>query len=256
MEKTSQLNRKYKAVIFDLDGTAIPNQKDGRPSPRLVSAVEQAKQSTFICAATGRPWSNCFEVIRALGLISPCIISGGTQIIDPATKKILWQHPLDQEQVRSIIKVMKQYSYKLYLSDDLVRHSPANIRDVHAENIIYISNIHPHSVPNVLQSLLSIPNIVAHGAPSWKPGYIELHVTHIEATKENALHILIEILGLKREEIIGVGDGDNDLPLFAAVGYKVAVGNASDSLKAAADLIAPSESEDGLAQVIEQLLLT
>ena len=52
-----------------------------------------------------------------------------------------------------------------------------------------------------------------------------------------------------------VGDGNNDLPLFELAGWKVAMGNGADVLKEAADWIAPSVDEDGLAVAIERFIL-
>lgn len=47
----------------------------------------------------------------------------------------------------------------------------------------------------------------------------------------------------------------NDLPLFEASGFKVAMGNACPELKAVADYIAPSVTEDGLAHVVDRYIL-
>lgn len=77
----------YKAVIFDIDGTAVPNRSDGAPSARLVNAVAAAKHKIHLIAATGRPASLALPVIRKLQLIDPCVISGGTVIVDPVTGK-------------------------------------------------------------------------------------------------------------------------------------------------------------------------
>ncbi len=57
------------------------------------------------------------------------------------------------------------------------------------------------------------------------------------------------------EEIIGVGDGDNDLPLFDSVGLKVAVANATDKLKSLADEVVAEADKDGLADVIQKHIL-
>jgi hydroxymethylpyrimidine pyrophosphatase-like HAD family hydrolase len=46
-----------KAIIFDLDGTAIPNKKDGMPSKRLIETVAKAQKKVRVSVATGRPLS-------------------------------------------------------------------------------------------------------------------------------------------------------------------------------------------------------
>jgi hydroxymethylpyrimidine pyrophosphatase-like HAD family hydrolase len=55
--------------------------------------------------------------------------------------------------------------------------------------------------------------------------------------------------------MIGVGDGHNDLPLFEACGFRVAMGNADEELKKLADYIAPSVEDDGIVDVIEKFIL-
>ena len=62
-------------------------------------------------------------------------------------------------------------------------------------------------------------------------------------------------MNIKTEETIGVGDGFNDIPFIQETGFKVAMGNAVDDLKAIADYIAPTVEEDGVAHVIEKFVL-
>ena len=55
--------------------------------------------------------------------------------------------------------------------------------------------------------------------------------------------------------MIAIGDGPNDFPMLMAAGFKVAMGNASDDLKAIADYIAPTVEKDGVVDVIEKFIL-
>lgn len=64
------------------------------------------------------------------------------------------------------------------------------------------------------------------------------------------------MIDIKKDEIIGVGDGYNDLALFEAVGLKVAMGNGVEELKAKADYITKHVDKDGLADVIEKFVLS
>ena len=63
------------------------------------------------------------------------------------------------------------------------------------------------------------------------------------------------MINVQKETAVAVGDSNNDLPLFKGVGYKVAMGNATNELKAEADYITASVEDDGLAQFIEQKIL-
>ena len=63
-----------------------------------------------------------------------------------------------------------------------------------------------------------------------------------------------EHLGIQREEIICIGDAGNDLDMIEYAGLGVAMGNAFEEVKAAADYITGSNEEDGVAQVIEKFV--
>ena len=57
-------------------------------------------------------------------------------------------------------------------------------------------------------------------------------------------------LGIERSEIACIGDGENDLTMFRAAGMKMAMGNAVEELKRAADIVLPSNEKDGAAEGI------
>ena len=243
-----------KAIIFDLDGTAIPNEKNGMPSQRLINTVAKAQQKAKISVATGRPLTNSLHILKALKITSPCVIAGGTQIIDPVTKETLWKKELSADQVREIISVSIPYSYDVWISDQL-EASPAK-KDIiiQPEQVIYIMAVSNEDAKIIMQKLALIPDITAHEVISWTPDHIDIHITHKDATKKHALQELLTIEQVDKENVMVVGDADNDLPLFEVAGYKVAMGNGSDRLKKAADHVTESVENDGLAIAIEKEL--
>lgn len=246
----------YKAIIFDLDGTAIPNKPNGMPSQRLVDAVEQAQGKIKLCAATGRPITNAKAILTALNLQDPCVISAGTQIVDPATDKILWEASLEPADVTAILNICKPYHYEVLIRNELMGDgSSAATRqpiDGHV-NVMYVMGCAQPDADAILAELEKLPNVTAAGVLSWTHEGIDIHITHKEATKEHAIAELLKILGLSKDEVIGVGDADNDVHLFAGVGYKVAMGNGTDRLKGLADKVVDTVDDDGLAKVIEEL---
>ncbi|MGI8419548.1 MAG: HAD family hydrolase [Candidatus Levyibacteriota bacterium] len=108
---------------------------------------------------------------------------------------------------------------------------------------------------DILQKQINkVTGVEAHIGGSWTKNRVDIHVTHQEATKKYALNQLLKILDCEKQDVIGVGDTDNDLPLFDSVGYKVAMENGTDTLKSKADRIAVSVDKDGLAKFIEETL--
>ena len=82
-------------------------------------------------------------------------------------------------------------------------------------------------------------------------GTFELYPTAI--SKATGIQVVLDRLGLGREDAYAFGDGTNDLEMIAYCGCGVAMGNADDEVKAAANLVCPPVWEDGLAQVLRQL---
>ena len=70
--------------------------------------------------------------------------------------------------------------------------------------------------------------------------------------KARSLAVLLEKLGMTREEMAAMGDGYNDLSMIKFAGLGIAMENAQEPVKAAADCIALSNDEDGVAIAIEQ----
>nr|WP_196053032.1 HAD-IIB family hydrolase [Bacteroides clarus] len=86
-----------------------------------------------------------------------------------------------------------------------------------------------------------------------EPYFLELVPLGID--KARSLAVLLEKIGITREEMIAMGDGYNDLSMIKYAGLGIAMGNAQEPVKAAADYIAPSNDEDGVAIAVEQHFL-
>src|SRR5262249_52546314 len=85
------------------------------------------------------------------------------------------------------------------------------------------------------------------------PTYLE--VTRAEASKGDAVKRLASHLGIALERILAIGDSHHDLSMLAVVGTAVAMGNAAEEGKAAADMVAPSNDEEGVSWVLRELVL-
>jgi len=245
---------KYKALIFDLDGTAIVTQKDAFPSQRTIEAVKEAQKYVSVSVATGRLLYNAKYIIDAFGIKNPCIFAGGSQVKNPVSNEIIWSKQMTALQVGHILNICKQYPYSLYISEDQKLYLP-NEKESQPEMIIYIMDVPKDKSESILHALSSIDNIAAHATGSWKMGCWDIHITHKDATKKSGLAYLLDSLKVKREEVMVVGDTGNDIPLFESGGLKVAMGNATDELKLKADFVTKSVYEDGLAYAIEKFIL-
>lgn len=242
---------KYKSLIFDLDKTAVPGEMDGLPSEALISVVKKAKNILKISTASGRSVQNCRDIWKALGIIDPCIISGGSQVMDPISEDILWEEQLPEGCIEQIAQISLNRCMNLAINGTIFE---TDSELPNAATIIVVVGIKTEESEDLANKYSQIPNIAAHILPSWMGGneLRDIHLTHLHATKKHAVEKLLEILGVNKDEAIGVGDGNNDMPLFESVGYKVAMGNAQEALKNSADYITDTFDNDGLAKFIEE----
>jgi Cof subfamily protein (haloacid dehalogenase superfamily) len=82
-----------------------------------------------------------------------------------------------------------------------------------------------------------------------------LEVMNPRVSKGEGLRIALDRRGIRPGEAVAFGDEENDLPMFAAAGFSVAPANAKEPVRQAADLIVPSNAEDGVAAFLEETFL-
>ena len=80
-------------------------------------------------------------------------------------------------------------------------------------------------------------------------------ITHIEATKESALEFLCQRWAIDPAHVLALGDAEADIGMIRMAGTGVAMGNAHPEVRAAADWIAPSAGDAGVAVALRQFIL-
>lgn len=245
----------YKALLSDVDGTLIPNKKDAQPSTAVIAAVTKAKGLIHIGVATSRPLFMLQNLFAKLPLSGPCVISGGSQIYDATTKKIVWEQRLEVEKIEEIFMVFRKHAVPMFINDgsqDVLYDGSSKLEPVLG---VFVPDIDQQLVQELHEELKTIEGISPHQIASHTPGKVILDITHGLATKQHGVMEVAKILEIDSKEIIGVGDGYNDFPLLMACGLKVAMGNAVEDLKAIADYVAPTVDDDGVADVINRFVL-
>lgn len=247
---------KYKALISDVDGTLVPNYAGGRLSQRVIDTIAKAQEKIHIGIATARPYAVALPIVEKLKLSGPSIIHSGAQIIDFTTHKIYRQHEFIREDIKLVYEIVKKHKVGMYIDEEMTTLDASDSFEFD-EPILgsYITSLTTEKADELIEEFSKIPTIAAQKIPSYDKGKIDISVSPSQATKQHGILEVAEILGIKTEEIIGIGDGYNDFPLLMACGLKIAIGNAVPELKQIADFIAPSVEEDGVAEVIEKFVL-
>lgn len=244
----------YKGVIFDVDGTTVPLGAM-EADPETQAAIEENREVIHLCAATGRSAEFARPILKSLGLVDPCVIMGGSAIVDPQSFEVLWEKTIDAAQVEEVAKILKGFEAQLFICKDASQESE-QVEDIPTRTplvILYALAMKPAKALSLIEELDGIDNVAAHSTPSWDEGMVDVHITHAEGTKEHGIYELKRLIGLTAHELVGVGDSGNDMPIFRAVGHRVAVGNASPELINLADEVAPSLEEHGLVSVINRV---
>lgn len=255
---------KYKAIMLDIDGTVIPYQYDSMPSKRVREAITKAKEKIHICLVTGRSYYSTKKILKPLGLTDGyVVIDTGAFVIDIKTNEVIHKQIIEKKDVSHVIDVFEKNKITFYIkTEESLSRNDDNFPsykmgdDIGKVSMFYTYEDFSLEETHIIMNELARPHLNIYRTRHKNPEKYGLNITHVNATKLRGIEIVAEKLNLKREEIIGVGDGYNDFPLLMASGLKVAMGNALPDLKAIADYVAPTVDKDGVADVIEKFILS
>lgn len=252
---------KVKVIFTDLDGTAVDSPSTHSVTSRLAEAVRSAYVAGIkVCAVTGRAAAGARDILIEMSMRDPVIISGGTRIVDPVSGEEIWGLDIPEDSLKKVLQEIEGTEYPLvwndfsaadYFEGGWPQASFTSVKDIYFFEICFVPE---KEGLELAQKLSKINGIEVVLSKAWREGCLDLHVMNKDATKEHSVYELQKMLSVKKEETLGVGDGLNDLHLFNAVGYKVAMGNAVQELKDAADVVIGDVKDDGLAEFIEKLV--
>jgi Cof subfamily protein (haloacid dehalogenase superfamily) len=269
---------KYKLLVVDVDGTLVG--KDGSISPVDIEAIKKAGAAGILVAlSTGRVIKACRHIIDELALDGYHMFFDGAVISHPQKEEVIYSKPINRRVLRRAIGFAetngiylelyttdKFYAGKANWSDDVHRNyfgvEPV-ITDLHelcmCEPVVKAELISHSAAEDRQVSMFrkefdgilrfSIAHSPAH------PDIEFINIIDPGVSKGEALKFLALHYGIGREEVIAIGDGLNDIPLFEAAGTTVAMGNAFDELKKIADYITLDVESGGVAQAVEKFVL-
>lgn len=261
-----------KLIACDLDGTTMG--EDLVFSPRLLQAVWHAQErGTMVVIATGRGYSSALFFARQLGAVAPLICYQGA-LIKTQEGETIYRITLSSEHLPQVVSFCEEGRWELTMYCDDQIYYTARVHDQAYYNRWF--NLPSHLVDNLLAALPSDPIKFIAIAPTktlgdqlqtqlsqFARGRFQITRSHdwfvegipLDASKGRAVARLAERLGIRREEVMALGDHGNDRSMVEWAGLGVAVGNASPDVKAVADAIVPPQSEDGAAWAIERYVL-
>lgn len=267
-----------KLIVSDVDGTLLTSAKQ-ELTDRTLRAIRRAEEEKGVpcMIATGKacgPWTA--QILPALASPMPQIFLQGLYIRD-AQGHVMYSRTLDISVIEQVVGLARELDVTLvaYSSDRIL----CDKTDVHTDRLVFYGEPVPEPVGDILSYLSNNPcdifkcifmadseSITTRVHPmvhasldrvsltSALTGMLE--VLPAESSKGKGVKFVLDTLGIHPDNVMALGDGDNDVEMLDMVGLGIAVANASPALKKHATLISPyTNDQDAVAHAIEDHVL-
>ncbi len=268
-------------LALDLDGTLLNDRN--QVSPANAKAVQQARaQGVKVAICTGRVQCEAEYAAVQLGGCDYMVTCNGACVYDVVNRKHLFINIMPYSLCQKIIDALDSFHifYQIYVDDavccpahlfDNFFKVPMNKEYLHMfsdtqvllenprEDIInkkldvikyFVPNFDQDLVAQVRRKVSTIPGVeVLYSSP------YAIEVLQEGMDKLNGLTRLTNQLGITFDQVMTVGDSENDFKVIKAAKYGVAMENADDYIKKAAYYVTASHTEDGVARAVEKLIL-
>lgn len=262
----------YRLLAIDLDGTLLTPQRIITPRTHAVLRKVVAAGMSLVIA-TGQTLSVLKAICGDLPLSATQIIYNGAMIVDIQTDTILYEQLVPMQQIIPTLAML---------------HDAGLHRVYHTHQHVYVDQNTPNArnwyLPPVAPAI-EVPDVaslypeacvklVGVGDPATlreqrqmferrltgqlyvtQASHELLEFLHPAVSKGSALASLTRMLGLSPEEVVAFGDNHNDIGMLTFAGLGIAMGNAHDEVKAAADYVTLRNAEEGVAAAIEAKIL-
>lgn len=251
-------------VFFDLDGTLL--NEDKQIQPAVVDAVRKLTESgVLVGIATGRAPFLIGDIRRQLG-IDTYVTFNGQYVVQG--ERVIHKNPLESQELEKLDQAAKTNGHPMVFLNDLeMRANKGEDQDI-AKSLTDLKAEYPPVDPGFYRSRDIYQALLFCRSP--EEGMYEDRRNHFQfirwhdfsvdvlpATGSKALGIerILHHVGVKRENTYAFGDGLNDIEMLKFVGTGVAMGNAFEATKRAADWVTDDVSEDGVASGLRKLKL-
>ena len=259
-------------IATDLDDTLLDAASS--LTPRTRRALDAARAlGCGITICSGRMLEATMPIARDIGTNAPVLLFNGAMIYDPDADKTLYAPRIPYETALGIVRLAEQLGYyiqlypgKGYFCTEIMDHTRAYARQIS----VAATPVHMPMAPWLEENPADMQKLLLIDTPEGadraqaalsaafprgacflksKPHYLEIAPEGVN--KGASLAFLAEHLGLTPDEVMAFGDGQNDVPMLEYAGAGYAMANACPQALACTPLVAPPNTEDGVAQVIE-----
>jgi Cof subfamily protein (haloacid dehalogenase superfamily) len=269
-----QPSSRISLLISDVDGTLVTKEKT--LTAGTWDAIRSLRRAGLgFTVVSSRPPRGLSALLPALALDLPYGGFNGGAIIDPITRRLLEQQRLPEEVARQTLAFLAAQNVSTWVFNgaEWLVQDRAGPYVAHEERTF---GFEPRQVDLFTGAmLLNVGKIVGvsedfdrlascevdlqrrlmGSASVLRSQRYYLDVTHPEATKGHFLRALAGRFALPQHEIAVIGDMANDVSMFREAGFSIAMGNATEPVKAEADAVTASNGEDGFAEAVARFIL-
>ena len=264
-------------VAVDMDGTLLHNDKS--ISDYTINVLRKiVEKGILLVPASGRPLNGMkAAVLNNVKGIKYAICSNGAMLMDVQKEKSISETGIPTEKALKALAYLEQFPVAVYVHTDkgtfraegwektglsekypYSRFSEGNVKNL--GEFLKTSGVNVMKMGAFVLTDELAQKLLEKGSPipgiaflRTGDGIIELNSTN--ASKGNALYILCEKLGIQLENVLAIGDNENDISMLQAAGISAAMRNAEDDVKQAAKFVAGNNEEDGAAHFLEEWVL-
>lgn len=265
-------------IATDLDGTLLA--PDGTVTPRTRRALEAARAAGMVTVpVTARQPHGLRMIAEQAGFTGWALCSNASLCLHLQTGEVLFETALPSEVQQNLVRELlarlpdvvcasirqagtqfvAQEGYAALSSEIDHKRDPRTMGGVPLEEVLAQPSLklvlrHPELSPSeLLREIRALGHSGFEATHSHAP-FVEVMAQG--STKATGLAQLCKHLGIVPQEVMAFGDAPNDTEMLQWAGVGVAMGNADDALKAQANRVTTSNAADGVAVVIEQLLMS
>ena len=253
-------SKKIKAVFFDVDGTLLSHKINDVPLSTQIALQKLRSRGILTIIATGRSMIEFSQLpVGNLDFDGYLMLNG--QLLMDQSKSVYAGTSIDEGEMKILVRIFNRKKipfmlvgadkrYINYVDDTVIRTqtqvkgSIPDIGEYQGEKIYQILAFVPDEDKQVLEDLLDECKIT-----KWNDTGID--IIPKGGGKSVGIQQFLEKKGLDRSEIMAFGDGDNDIDMLQFAGIGVAMGNAGDTVKAAADYVTDSVDDNGIENALK-----
>ena len=240
-----------KWIIADIDGCISPDESVPWNMESFGRFVDQVREASAgrgplppLTLCTGRPQPYCEVLMKMLDIRVPVIAENGAVLYSLHDNVARYGPGVTEEKLLGLRAVRE------FLETQVFPEFPDAVYQFGKEAQLSIFSERPEIFEPIKHRVED--HVTQHGGPDLlinaSPCYLNISLKGVD--KGSTLRVLIEELGVTRDEVAGVGDSVGDLPLRHAVGFFACPINAGPQVKAAADYVSPYENIDGMLDIL------